>query len=493
LPKVRRTSAAPSPQRRTIPQPSRVWLWILTLGLLAIVIGGTWAAVRYRRDRVPAPPALATLGPLAPEIEDIVRQALKSVEERPDDGYRRGRLGMVCQANGLPGCARDSYAVATKLQPMEAKWWFLLATTESRLGQSDDAIRDMRRATELDPAFAPSFWRLGLWLLDANQVQPAEQAFNRATEIQPADRAGWIGLARVYLQRHEDARAAGVLEQLAKANAADNYTLQLLGTAYRRLGRASEAASASAVGARGEPQWNDPWTDEMATFRRGYAALLKDATALIVAGQFEQATRILEQLRRTRPDDVVLAAHLGQVYVAAGRDEEGVRLLEQVVAKAPDRFEAYVDLATGYMHQNQLGKARTTVDRALAINKSFAPGYETLGLILWRGGDGHAAVTAFDTAARLDPRNARAMVWMGMVQTNLDQPRNALVAFERAATVDPTNADAWIGVANAALSLHDLDAAAAALQNAQRLQPDRPAVKDTVKRLDAVRGAGSRK
>ena len=95
---------------------------------------------------------------------------------------------------------------------------------------------------------------------------------------------------------------------------ADGYTLQLLGTAYQRLGRHDRAASALQVGAKGEPQWTDPWTNEMLEFRRGYAALLKDATAYIVAGQFPHAIAILEQLRRDRPEDLVLMAHLGQVH-----------------------------------------------------------------------------------------------------------------------------------------------------------------------------------
>ena len=191
----------------------------------------------------------------------------------------------------------------------------------------------MRRAIELNPIYAPAHWRLGLWLLDQNQTEGAERAFGRATEIDPSDRAGWVGLARVYLQRNETARAAGLLERLVASGAGEPYTLQLLGTAYRRLGRADEAASALEVGARGEAQWSDPWTDEMLAFRRGYAALLRDATAYVVAGQFPAAIRILEQLRREKPNDLVLMAHLGQVYVAAGRDDDGVPLLEHVIAE----------------------------------------------------------------------------------------------------------------------------------------------------------------
>jgi tetratricopeptide (TPR) repeat protein len=419
-----------------------------------------------------------------------VRQAIAAVEEKPDDGSRWGRLGMVCEANGLPAAARAAYVNATALDAAESKWWFHRATVEARLGDVSAAAGDMQRAIDRNPAYAPAFWRLGLWLLDQNRTEAAERAFSRATEIQPDDRAGWIGLARVYLQRGENERAAGLLERLASAGPDDRYVLQLLGTAYRRLGKVDEGASALVAGSKGEPQWSDPWTEEMIGFRRGYAARLKDATAYITAGQFAPAIHLLEELRRDRPDDIVLLAHLGQVYVAAGDEKAGVPLLEQVIAREPERVEALVDLATGYMHQDQLAKARAAVDRALSIDGSFAPALETRGLILWRGGDTRGASAAFDAAARADPRNARALVWMGMVETNSGRTAAALAAFERAARTDPTSVDAWIGIANAAISRHDLAGAAAALANAQRLQPDRPAVKDTARRLEASEHVG---
>jgi tetratricopeptide (TPR) repeat protein len=435
-------------------------------------------------------PDISKLGPLDPEIQDIVRQARESVAQDPRDALRWGRFGMVCEANGLSGAARDAYAQAAKLQDGQAKWWFHLASVETRLGQADQAVRDMRRAAELQPTFAPAYWHLGLLLLDQNDVIGAEHAFDRATEIDGKDRAGWIGLARVYLQRNENERVVGLLEHLADAGSIDRYALQLLGTAYRRLGRNEDAEPALSIGAAGQPEWSDPWTDEMLAFRRGYAALLKDATALIVAGRIGPAISILENLRQTRPDDVVLMAHLGQVYVAAGRDAEAIPLLQQVIAREPERFEPYVDLATGYMHQNDLVQARAAVERALSLNASYAPAHETHALILWRGGSERAAVAEFEEAARLDPRNARALVWLGMLETNLGKSNEAIVAFQRAVKVDMTGVDAWIGLANAEMSQHDLEAAKVAVARALRLQPDRPAVKETAERLKSLSGGG---
>jgi tetratricopeptide (TPR) repeat protein len=450
---------------------------------LAVAAG---AVARFAAGRARVPPPVAGLDVLAPDIRQLVEQARNDVVSDPGDATRWGRYGMACQANGLAGAARDAYTTAVTIDRTNAKWWFLLASVEARLGSIDEAVRAMQRAIAIEPSYAPARWRLGLWLLDQNQIDAAQRAFEAATTIDAADRAGWIGLARVALERGDPSGAAAMLERIAASGARDPYTLQLLGTAYRRLGRVDEAASTLAVGARGEPQWADRWTDEMLAFRRGYAALLKDATAFIVAGQFQPAIRILEQLRREKPDDMVLLAHLGQVYVAAGEDATAVPILERVVATEPGRFEAYVDLATGYMHQDNLTRARATVTRALSLNASYAPAYETLGLILWRGGDPRGAIAALEQAVQHDPRNARALVWIGMVQTNADRPADAIDAFARATRIDPSNVDAWIGIANAEMNRHRPGPAKDALDTAQRLDPNRPAVQETLKRLQSL-------
>ena len=100
--------------------------------------------------------------------------------------------------------------------------------------------------------------------------------------------------------------------------------------------------------------------------------------------------------------------------------------------------------------------------------------------------DPRGAIAALDTAVRLDPRNARALIWLGMIQTNAGRGADALTAFERAAQIDPTSVDAWIGIANAHMNGRHLQAAAEALHNAERLQPDRPVVKETAKRLQSM-------
>ncbi len=439
------------------------------------------------RARAPGLPRLTDLGAIAPEVADAARQALNELRQNPRDGSRWGRFGETCEANGIVGAARDAYVTAASIDASNPKWWYRLAYVEARLGRSDEAISHVNRAIQLHPEYAPAHWRLGQWLLDRNDTQAAEREFVRAGELDPNGMAPAAGLARVFLQRHEEARAIDVLERALAKSPGDRYALQLLGAAYRRVGRVEEAEFALAAGAAGEPAWVDPWTDEMLEWRRGFAVRLKDATADFVAGRMREAIGLLEQLRQERPDDNALLAHLGEVYVVAERVDEGVRILERVVARDPQRFEAWVNLASGYLKQDDLPRARTAIDRAIAIDPRLGRAYETKGLIEWRAGDERGALETLRQAVRYDPRDVRALVYIGMLQTNLARPADALETFGRATRLDPARVDAWVGVANAAMSLGALDRAAAALQHAAQLNPDGPAVKQASLRLQSLR------
>jgi tetratricopeptide (TPR) repeat protein len=453
----------------------------------AVALGVAVAVFVAAGGRGPALPRLPDRTALAPEVDEAVRQALDGLSDDRRDGSRWGRFAMTCEANGIVGVAREAYAGATTVEASNPKWWYRLAAVEARLGRSDEAVRDVGRAIALNPSYAPAHWRLGLWLLDRNDTDGAEREFARAGELDSTDVSAAAGLARVFLQRHQEQRAIDVLERALARTPGDRYATQLLGTAYQRIGRLDEAQLALVVGEAGEPAWPDPWTDEMLQYRRGFAVRLKDATSYFLAGQTAPAITLLEQLRQEKPDDSALLSHLGEVYVVAGQADKGVEILERVVARDPQRSEAWMNLASGYMKLNDLARATAAIDRAIAINPEVGRAYEVRGLILWRGGDEHAALDALRMAVRYDPRDVRALVYAGMVEMNLSRASDALSTFERATRLDPTRVDAWVGVANAAMTLGALDRAAAALDHAGQLNPDDLAVKQASARLRSLR------
>lgn len=454
----------------------------IVLSTFVAVAGLTAGAAWLLRSRVepPAPPELSSLDA---DLIDLIAQARAEVRAQSHDPAAWARLGMVYEANGWVGLASTCYAESVARRDTEARSWYRLAVVRARLGNVEGALAAGLRASVLDPQYAPAHWRLGLWRLDRGELDAAERAFRRVLEIHPTDPAGSTGLARVDLARQKPERAAGTLERLLAARPGDRYALQLLGAAYRQMGRHDEAAVALAVGVDSEPGWRDPWSDEVAQYRRGYATLLKGAVERFQNGRFDEAIAIYEKLREGH-DNPSLAAQLGAAYVAAGRVDAALSLLEPLVRTSVEHVDAHVVLASAYLHKRNTKLALAHADRALALKPTHARGHEVRGMILWRAERHDAALTEFDEAHRADPRNTKLLVWMGMVHGDRSDYREALARFEQAAMKSPTLIEAWLGMARAHLELGSVEPAAAALARAARIDAAHPQVRAGFARLD---------
>ncbi len=467
-----------------MPRTRRVALLVFLVAVAALTAGAGWL---LRRGH--APPAPADLSSLDPELADLIAETRADVRTDP---AAWARLGMVYEANGFVGLAGACYEQGVARRGTEARWWYRLALVRARLGNVEGALAAALRASELDPGYAPAHWRQGLWRLDRGELDAAERAFRRALEVDAADPAGSVGLARVDLARRQPERAADTLERMLAARPGDRYALQLLGRAYSEMGRRDEAAFALAVGIDGEPSWRDPWSNELAQYRRGYATLLKDAVEHFQNGRFDEAIGIYERLRHRRESPALLT-QLGAAYVAAGQIDAALSVLEPLVLANPGRFDAHVTLASAYLHKRNAEKALAHADRALALNPAYARAHETRGMILWRTERYDAALAEFDEAHRADPRNAMALVWMGMVHTDQRHHREALARFEQAAAKSPMLVDAWLGIARAHVELGSAEQAAAALARAERIDAAHPQVRAGWARLEELARARPRR
>jgi len=394
---------------------------------------------------------------------------------------------MVYDANGQVHLARQCYESALARKDSEPRWWHLLALSRARLGDVSGALDAFERVIALDGSYAPAHWRRGLLLLDRGDLDAAQSAFERATRVDANDAAGFLGMARVHLQRGENERAVEVLEGLLSRRPGDRYALQLLGTAYQRLGRSQEARVALAVGAGGEPAWSDPWTNDLSSLQRGFAAELKEAGRRFLTGDLTTAIRLLEGLRQQKPNDLTLLNHLGAVYVAAGRTKEGLEVLEAALTQDPDHFETHLSLANAYLQSGDPQAALSHAERSIAANPASAKAHEAKGLALWRMRQNDRALASFSEALRQDPRNPMPRVWMGMIEGERGRLSRALAHFERAIEQNPTLADAFLGMAMVKLEQGEIEDGEATLARAATLDPQNPRLPAVQARLDALR------
>ena len=125
--------------------------------------------------------------------------AHRAVELNAKSGEHHRVLGTLCgqiiPANILLGlqygrCARESVDKAIELDPGSALAWVSRGVGNYYLptqfgGGPDPAIRDLKKAIELDPKLAEAYMWLGVALRKANRNGEAREAFAKALELNP--------------------------------------------------------------------------------------------------------------------------------------------------------------------------------------------------------------------------------------------------------------------------------------------------------------------
>ena len=421
---------------------------------------------------------------MAPEVAALLTELRQAIKNKPDDPDAWGRFAMACEANGLIGAARQGYERSIALAPRDPRWTYRLAIVTSRLGEFDTAWSALTRTNELAPEYAPAWARRGDWLLDRGEVDAAQAAFERALSIDSGSAWASVGTARVHLARRDYQRAEQLLEQILQRHPGDPYALQLLGTVYRRLGRVNDASIALTVGARGERAFSDPWSEEIGQYRRGFATTLKAATAEAMAGRFDKALPLFEELRRQNPSDISLANHTAEVLTSGGRPAEAIRLLTSVIEARGDNADTHLALASAYLATGDAARAEIAAERAIALRASGARAYEIKGMIAWRRQQRPEAIALFEQGLARDPRHVRMLSWIGLIQLEQQRPQDATMAFSQVLRRDPLQPDALAGLALAQFAVGDHRQALMALTRAEQVAPGHPRVVEARRRLD---------
>lgn len=138
--------------------------------------------------------------------------------------------------------AEAHYTRAVEANPGDARAHSLRAWLLMRLGRREEALREARRAVELDPISMPAYNNLGAMYSYAGQEQRAAEAFQAGLALAPDAAALVANLALSYsdLGRHADAIRSAE-RALATLWAEPDASPYLIATAYAGLGDSERA------------------------------------------------------------------------------------------------------------------------------------------------------------------------------------------------------------------------------------------------------------
>lgn len=426
-------------------------------------------------ERLDAPPRPRGLEQTDPLIRSAVEEAMERVRLSPDAAWAWHDLGEVCQANAYNDTALACYEQALIRDGSRAEAAYLLALLEQRRGNTDRALELIAYVESL-AEFAPAHWRAGRWLLDAGEVDEAEDQFQRALAIDPDSDAAFFGMARVHLMRGEPGEAIGVLTTaLAKTpNAA--YRDQLLASAYRRAGDPAKAAAISAGAGRGTPVWRDRWLQEVDDQKTGYVGEMQRASRLIDDARYAEAIDLLERVRLQFPQRESLLINLALAESNLGNRDRAEQVLRSILEFDAESHLAWQNLGAMLVVKTSStnsapDEAFACLDRAIEIDPM-----DTRSRLL--KGDYYAlrqmtdeAIVHYREAIAVDPRLVQAYDKIGIIYAKQGRLEQAAGEFERIVAIDPKADPIWVRLATIYVRLERPDDAQRCLNEAMRRVP----------------------
>ena len=225
-------------------------------------------------------------------------------------------------------------AIAADQNLAEPRIW--LGYALARLGRTDEAVEQERRAMELEPAsvYAPYFG--GIWMAQASRAADSLSLLQRAVQLDPHHGFAWLALGWTHLELEHGPEARWCLEKAValEGEAGTGPTAGVacyLGECLRRLGELDEARTRCLEGLASVEKSDNMYRD---TFRGvGLCALGRTAVeqkdALAAQAAFSQAVLHLRGRPRTLGGGYLLVqalAGLSRAGAGSGPLEEGLAL-----------------------------------------------------------------------------------------------------------------------------------------------------------------------
>lgn len=340
------------------------------------------------------------------------RQAYARAIELESQGDATGALSLLWEAAGLA--------------PRDAEIQNRLGEALDRVGAFDAAIDTFRRALDERPDFRKAANNLILTLVKAGRGPEAVERARALVAAAPAD--------------------PNALFTLGLAQSEQDVTGAL--TTLRRVVEL-------------EPRHT--------LARYNLALILKRADRVPEA--VEHLTRVLDT--EPRPE-----AHytLGVIYWQQGDAARATKALRAAVAAEPGFADAYYTLGAVRHGEGDLTGAADALRRAIALRPDLPGAHYTLARVLQQAGDGPAARTHLTEAERLRARaqlEQEARVWTSVGTRRLESGdlAGAVSQFRRATDIFEAYAPAHYQLGRALQRLGQHEAARAAFERAQRLNP----------------------
>jgi eukaryotic-like serine/threonine-protein kinase len=401
------------------------------------------------------------------------------VELDPDSARSLRRAALYQTTAQLVEEPRRLLERARALDPDDPVGWYLEGLLRQRMRDPRGMLEAMTEALERDPRFAKAWHRRSTAQLLIGHVEAAVEDLRRALELTPEDLNVRVALANALVRAGHLREALARYDECLSARPRDVDWLVARAGARRLAGNLEGAVrdlrAAGGLLSPDDVRW--PFVANSLAELAGLTeptpplVLLEDARRAQREGP-QQALRLLERALELQPDWPPALALRARLYQARGEIPLALADAERAVEQQPDDPDLLA--LRGDLRRSALQVPGAVVDLTRAIELDPAHIEARLALARLRmelqQQPAEAEVLLLEVC-RLDPKHARACVYLGTARGLQGDYDSASELHERGLALDPTLPEAWIGRARDRQVAGDHEGAIVALRRARELDP----------------------
>jgi putative PEP-CTERM system TPR-repeat lipoprotein len=324
--------------------------------------------------------------------EPFFRKAWEAEPGNPSAGLNVAQIDV---GKGNIASAIDILNKVLEKTPGHLQTLLFLADLEGRSGNLDRQEKLLRDAVDANADSAQARVLLARLLLQ--QKRASEALTTLSPVIKPDLPANTVNgalletAAIAAIMQNEPSQALGYLKQLQQQQPKSVQAQFLAAQAHNALGQLAEAET----DLRRALDINSDHYDS----RKMLAAVLQGE------GRYSESLDEVAIAKKQRPTDPNLADLEVRAHLAASRFPEAIAAAQHALELAP-RTERVVALAQAYWTAGQKKEATASLEDWLKAKPDDTGAHMALASMLFQSGDTDLAIQHYDTAAKLQPKNA---------------------------------------------------------------------------------------
>lgn len=224
-------------------------------------------------------------------------------------------------------------------------------------------------------------------------------------------------------------KAMDLLLSVLRRNPQNVPALSMLGLAYLNGGQLEKARLCFEEEVRLKPQMDTAHLNLGTTYKR--------------LGKLDQAEKEYRAALALSPRMPQALSNLAQILLAQGRKREAGEILEPALSSGIEDADIYFESGVLAAMNSQWDRAKFAFSKVISMDPRRDEAFANLGKVAFQQGKVDEAISYYQRAIRVAPRNSSYLATLGSLYLNgKNDPSQALYYFQRALAADPYGPEA---------------------------------------------------